>query len=152
MVICNLVCPRASRQRSAEQNSHSISTKKMKQKCDKKAIEILIIYNGVGICVYFVLMRFSHFLVPLYRNLMVFYFFCRAFLLHFWLIFKEIPDSYMLQPLFGHSWGDVKWRLFAPACPCIIRQNPSGTRTKNIIFRFFLGFQQGNHHVKYHKH
>ena len=64
------------------------------------------------------------------------FFFWRALLLHFWLIFKEIPDSYMLQPLFGHSWGDVKWRLFAPACPCVIQQNPIDTRTKHILFHF----------------
>ena len=51
----------------------------MKKKCDKKAIEILIIYNGVGICVYFILMRVSHFLVPLYRNLMFFNFFAALF-------------------------------------------------------------------------
>ena len=116
----------------------------MKQKCDKKAIEILIIYNGVGICVYFVLMRFSHFSVPLYRNLMFFNFFCRAFLLQFLLIFVEIEELYKVRRLLGRSEGDVCGRLFASARHSQFNETPR-SHVKKMEFSTFLKPVGENH-------
>ena len=116
----------------------------MNQKCDKKAIEILIIYSGVGVCVNFVLMRLSHFLVPLYRNLMFFWIFGRAFLLQFLLIFAEIEELYKVRRLLGRSEGDVCGPLFASARHSQFDETPR-SHVKKMEFSTFLKPVGENH-------